>query len=83
MKSEKKDESAYARELLRRYGNLGLEMVVSVTIGALGGYGLDRWLGTSPWFFLVGFVFGAAAGFRNIIRLAVSEEKKNEKEKGP
>lgn len=81
MKSEKKDETA--RELLRRYGNLGLEMAVSVVIGTLGGYGLDRWLGTTPWFLLIGFVFGAAAGLLNIIRLAVSEERKNEKKEGP
>lgn len=81
MKSEKKDESA--RTALRRYGNLGLEMAVSVMIGTLGGYGLDRWLGTTPWFLLIGFVFGAAAGLLNIIRLAVSEERKNEKKEGP
>lgn len=74
MKSGKNDESA--RKLLRRYGNLGVEMVVSVVIGTLGGYGLDRWLGTSPWFLLIGFFFGAAAGFLNIIRLIASEEKK-------
>lgn len=81
MKSDKKDESV--PEQLRRYGNLGLEMAASVVIGTLAGYGLDRWLGTTPLFFLIGFVFGAAAGILSIIRLAVSEEKKREKKKGP
>jgi ATP synthase protein I len=81
LKSEKNEESA--RELLRRYGNLGLEMVVSVMIGTLGGYGLDWWLGTSPWFLLIGFFFGAAAGFLNIVRLIASEEKRERGKEEP
>jgi F0F1-type ATP synthase assembly protein I len=32
-----------------------------------GGYGLDVWLQTSPWFFLVGLFLGMAAGFYAIV----------------
>ena len=37
-------------------------------IGAIGvmtaiGYGLDRWLGTWPWFLLGCILFGVATGF--------------------
>ena len=37
-------------------------------IGAIGvmtavGYGLDRWLGTWPWFLVGGMLFGVATGF--------------------
>lgn len=37
-------------------------------IGAIGvmtvvGYGLDRWLGTWPWFLIGGMLFGVATGF--------------------
>jgi len=67
---------------LRRYANLGIEMVVSVLIGAWGGHSLDEWLGTSPWFFLLGFLFGTASGFLSIVRLIASEKtRKKEKEK--
>jgi len=67
------------RDQLFTHGNLGVEMLVAVLIGAFGGYLLDRWLHTGPWLMLVGFALGAAAGFRNIFRLIASEEKKEGK----
>lgn len=60
--------------LFRRYGNLSIELVAAVLVGAFGGHWLDRWLGTTPWLFLIGFVLGAAAGFLNIFRLIASEK---------
>lgn len=57
-------------------------MVVSVLIGTWGGNSLDRWLGTKPWLLLLGFIFGAAAGFLNIVRLIAAEQiLKKEKNK--
>ena len=75
--TEKKEKNL--RDQLFTYGNLGIEMLVAVLIGAFGGHLLDRWLHTRPWFMLVGFVLGSAAGFRNIFRLMTSEEKKEKK----
>lgn len=49
---------------------VGLAFVFAVGIGAATGYGLDRWLGTSPWLFLIFFFLGAAAGVLNVIRVA-------------
>ena len=40
------------------------------------GFVLDRWLGTSPWLTLVFFMLGAAAGMRNVIRVATAAQKK-------
>ena len=37
--------------------------------GAALGFGLDRWLGTFPWLFLVFFMVGGAAGVLNVYRL--------------
>ena len=51
---------------------VGLAFVVAVTIGAGVGYFLDRWLGTSPWLFLVFFFFGLAAGVLNVFRISAS-----------
>lgn len=76
--SEKREKGL--KDQLFTYGNLGVEMLVAVLMGTFGGYLLDRWLGTRPWFMLVGFVLGAAAGFKNIFRLMASEDKK-EKDK--
>ncbi len=45
----------------------------------VGGHGFDQWLGTTPWFLLVGFIFGAVAGFLNIARLIVSEQTRKKR----
>ncbi|HET6469479.1 MAG TPA: AtpZ/AtpI family protein [Geminicoccaceae bacterium] len=72
--------SAFVRS---KYGaglQVGIELVAGVGFGALLGYGLDRWLGTSPLFLIVLFVLGAAAGTLNAYRwlsrysAAVAEE---------
>jgi ATP synthase protein I len=47
----------------------GVEVVSALVVGAALGFGLDRWLGTFPWLFLVFFVVGGAAGVLNIYRL--------------
>ena len=47
---------------------VGVELAASIVIGTLMGYGLDRWLGTAPWFMLGGLILGAVAGFRNLYR---------------
>jgi len=49
---------------------MGLELVAGVAVGSTFGYFMDHWLGTKPWFFIICFFLGAAAGFRNMIREA-------------
>jgi ATP synthase protein I len=63
-----KKENRLTDELLN-YGSLGIEMLVAILIGTLAGYWLDGKLNTRPWLMLLGFILGAAAGFRGIFRL--------------
>src|SRR4051794_29313391 len=50
---------------------ISTELVGGIVVGSAIGYGLDRWLGTEkPWFFIVFFMLGAAAGMLNVIRSA-------------
>ena len=49
---------------------LGLEMVVAVAVGAVLGYGIDRWLGSEPWVMIVGVFLGGIAGVLNVYRMA-------------
>jgi ATP synthase protein I len=49
---------------------VGISFVLAIVIGAWAGWALDRWLGTSPWFFFVFFVFGLIAGVINVYRTA-------------
>jgi len=74
-----KNENGSA-DLIRRYANLGIELVVAVLLGAWGGYQLDQWFGTTPWLLLLGFFFGTVAGFLNLTRLIASEKGGKKKE---
>lgn len=50
-----------------RWGlRVGTDLVASTMVGLGSGYLLDQWLGTRPWFLLLFFLFGAAAGFLNL-----------------
>ena len=46
-----------------------LSLAFSIVSGLLVGWGLDRWLGTSPWLIVTGIVLGSVAGFMQFIRL--------------
>lgn len=50
------------------YSTLGLEMGLSVAVGAAIGYYLDKWLDTEPWFLIIFLLFGVVAGFRSLYR---------------
>jgi ATP synthase protein I len=51
------------------YGmRMAAEMVGAVIAGGAIGYGLDRWLGSTPWLFLLFFLLGFAAGVLNVVR---------------
>ncbi len=69
-----KEEKKRLFEDLRLYGSLGIEMAAAVLIGTLTGYWADKWLGTQPWMLIIGFMFGAAAGFRNLFRFIARED---------
>lgn len=50
----------------------GFAFVLAVLMGAGVGYLVDRWLGTSPWLFLLGFFVGLVAGVLNVFRATAS-----------
>ena len=49
---------------------IGLEMVSALVVGVGLGLLLDNWLDTRPWFLVVFFFVGAAAGMLNVFRAA-------------
>ncbi|PNG27843.1 AtpZ/AtpI family protein [Methylocella silvestris] len=50
------------------------EFVSAVVVGALLGWQLDKWIGTTPLFLLVFLLLGTAAGFWNVYRIAVNRK---------
>lgn len=59
-----------------RLGSRVLSQLVGGLVGgALIGWVLDRFLGTSPWLLLVMLFLGIASAFRNIIRISNQRSK--------
>ena len=50
------------------------ELIGGIVVGGAIGWFLDGWLGNEkPWFFILFFLLGAAAGIMNVIRMAMRE----------
>lgn len=61
-----------SRENIRLIGQLstvGLSFVLAIVMGFGGGYLIDGWLGSKPWFTFLGFFLGLAAGILNVYRV--------------
>ena len=56
---------------------LGTELVAAVAVGTIIGFILDSWFGTKPWFIIIFFFLGSAAGILNVIRAAKRMQKEN------
>ena len=65
-----KKSMADTMRTLGALSTVGISFVLAVGLGSWLGIMLDRWLGTSPWFFFLFFVFGLAAGILNVYRTA-------------
>ncbi|MFT5463781.1 MAG: F0F1-type ATP synthase assembly protein I, partial [Planctomycetota bacterium] len=51
-----------------QFAGVGLHFAVTILVFAYGGYRLDLWLDTSPWFLLVGVFVGFAGGLISMIK---------------
>ena len=48
---------------------VGVELLAALMVAVAIGWGLDRWLGTTPWFISLFVLLGGAAGVANVWRL--------------
>ncbi len=62
------DEEPSLLKQLARLSTIGVTLVAATAIGLAIGYGLDRWIGTTPWLTLTFTLLGIAAGFVNLFR---------------
>ncbi len=76
------DDRGFARQLAT-LGHVGMMFPVAIGIGLLGGYYLDRWLGTAPWLLLGGFALGVVTAMRNLIRSAAEMGGSDPPPEGP
>ena len=63
--------------LLGMAWRLSTELLASVLVGFLLGYGLDFLFGSKPWGMLVGLGLGIAAGFMSVFRTASAMDARN------
>ena len=56
---------------------LGTELVAAVAVGTIIGFILDNWFGTKPWFIIIFFFLGAAAGMLNVVKTAKKMQEKD------
>lgn len=61
---------------------MSTELASAVFVGGGIGYLLDYWFKTDPWLTLVFFLFGLAAGFRDMYRFATRQEAGREATSG-
>ena len=52
---------------------VGVELVAALVVSVAIGWGLDRWLGTTPWFISLFVLLGGAAGVANVWRLMMPQ----------
>jgi ATP synthase protein I len=63
--------------------SVGLELGISVALGLLAGYYMDKWLGTEPWLMLLWLLLGLIAGFRGVFRAVARADRAAADEGGP
>lgn len=62
-------------EAMGRAMRVSAELIGGIVVGSLIGWYLDGWLGNQkPWFFILFFLLGAAAGITNVIRMAMRDQ---------
>ena len=75
------DSKDPVRQGLSLAARIGVELAVTIVVGALLGYGLDRWFSTRPWLMLAGLLLGTIAGFRNLHRVISPQGQDSKKAK--
>ena len=77
LKSSLNPEEQQKSSFMGNAFKLGTELVASVVVGTIIGFILDNWFGTKPWFIIIFFFLGSAAGMLNVIKTANRMQKKD------
>ena len=74
MADQDQDRNQSAAAIWARYSQIAFIIPAAVVIGLFLGKLMDRWLHTR-WLFLVGIIIGAIAGFTDVIRTVIRQNK--------
>jgi ATP synthase protein I len=77
----RRSEADTSNKSLGRAMSLGFrvltEFVAATVVGALIGWFLDKWLGTTPWLLILFLGLGIAAGFNNVYRMSAPPARRD------
>lgn len=57
------------QSLVKIFSRVATELLAGLLIGAGIGWTIDKWLNSSPWFMILFFLLGGAAGILNLWRM--------------
>ena len=61
------------RSLVNMFSRVAAELLAGLLIGAGVGWTIDHWLETKPWFLVIFFLLGGAAGILNLWRVVTGK----------
>ena len=70
---EQKTENNSNQTLINTFSRVATELLAGLLIGASIGWTIDKWLNTSPWFLIIFFLLGGAAGILNLWRIVTGK----------
>ena len=59
--------------LVNTFSRVATELLAGLLIGAGVGWTIDSWIDTSPWFLIIFFLLGGAAGILNLWRIVTGK----------
>lgn len=70
---KQKTENNSNQTLINTFSRVATELLAGLLIGAGIGWTIDKWLNTSPWFLIIFFLLGGAAGILNLWRIVTGK----------
>jgi ATP synthase protein I len=61
------------RSIVNMFSRVATELLAGLLIGAGVGWTIDHWLETKPWFLVIFFLLGGAAGILNLWRVVTGK----------
>ena len=68
-KGNKNKKNVHNQSLLNTFSRVATELLAGLLIGGIIGWTVDKWLDTNPWFLIIFFLLGGAAGILNLWRV--------------
>jgi len=72
-KGNKEEIDVNNQPLVNTFSRVATELLAGLLVGAGIGWTLDKWLDTNPWFLILFFLLGGAAGILNLWRVVTGK----------